>query len=159
MPPCGHTWCFECIARLLESAIAHNHFPAGCCADIETERYESMLDPELVQRYREKLAVHQDPKPTFCHQRRCSAYIPRTKMINGVGNCPKCGSNTCGKCKGAAHNGACSEDEDLKEILQFVRKKRWARCKACGHAIEKVDGCNQVTCRCGREFCYRCGKD
>mmetsp|Transcript_27656 Transcript_27656/g.81285 ORF Transcript_27656/g.81285 Transcript_27656/m.81285 type:complete len:342 (+) Transcript_27656:43-1068(+) len=40
---------------------------------------------------------------------------------------------------------------------------KWARantqcCPRCHIIVERTEGCNHVRCRCGHEFCYRCGK-
>lgn len=32
------------------------------------------------------------------------------------------------------------------------------KCPKCVHWIEKSSGCNHMTCKCGYEFCYSCGK-
>ncbi|KAI1745665.1 hypothetical protein F4680DRAFT_109985 [Xylaria scruposa] len=144
MDPCGHIMCLECLARWFELAISSNRIPPRCCEIIPIEQYESMLDPELVRRYREKRAELDDPNPLYCHQPRCSTHIPRTKVINGVGNCTKCGGNTCEKCKGAAHHGSCSEDKDLEKTLKLARRKNWAQCRACDRIIEKSGGCNHI---------------
>jgi hypothetical protein len=33
------------------------------------------------------------------------------------------------------------------------------RCRRCGNGIERVSGCLHMTCRCGYEFCFKCGSD
>ena len=40
-----------------------------------------------------------------------------------------------------------------------AKEKKWRRCPKCQVVIERIDGCDHMTCssRCGFEFCYRCG--
>ena len=51
-----------------------------------------------------------------------------------------------------------SVDEDSFELPENIR-----RCPECSSLIEKVDprlgihGCDNMTCRCGCKFCYKCG--
>lgn len=33
------------------------------------------------------------------------------------------------------------------------------QCPACGHGVEKVGGCDHVTCICGAHWCWICGED
>ncbi|KAI9019881.1 hypothetical protein DFJ74DRAFT_141126 [Hyaloraphidium curvatum] len=36
-------------------------------------------------------------------------------------------------------------------------REGWKKCPFCGIMVEKVDGCNHITCtRCRNHFCYRC---
>ena len=31
------------------------------------------------------------------------------------------------------------------------------RCTKCRFVLERIDGCDHMTCRCGAEFCFQCG--
>jgi hypothetical protein len=39
-----------------------------------------------------------------------------------------------------------------------ARKGRFKTCPRCRVWVEKADGCDNMVCRCGATFCYRCGK-
>lgn len=39
------------------------------------------------------------------------------------------------------------------------RLRHTQRCRKCKAYVEKNGGCNHMTCRCGHEFCWRCGGD
>lgn len=103
--------------------------------------------------------------------------------------CPECKKTACLDCGCAWHTGfSCDEykvslDRYLKDLLLisfnlqsrplFIRDKEdelamdlatsrnWRRCpkKGCGHTIELGEGCNHITCICGKEFCYLCLHD
>lgn len=45
--------------------------------------------------------------------------------------------------------------EELFE--QFVKGKNFKQCPKCRRWVEKTQGCDHMTCRCGGEFCYKCG--
>jgi len=36
---------------------------------------------------------------------------------------------------------------------------RYRQCKRCKFVVERSQGCNKITCRCGFHFCYVCGAD
>ena len=40
----------------------------------------------------------------------------------------------------------------------MVEKEKCKKCPKCAVWIMKNAGCNHITCRCGAEFCYTCGK-
>ncbi|KAM2993604.1 hypothetical protein FF2_045682 [Malus domestica] len=43
-------------------------------------------------------------------------------------------------------------------VLELAKKNKWRRCPTCKFIVEKNEGCLHITCRCGYEFCYACGK-
>jgi hypothetical protein len=46
-------------------------------------------------------------------------------------------------------------DEKFEE---FITGSNFKQCPKCKRWIEKNQGCDHMTCKCGCEFCYRCGK-
>lgn len=45
-----------------------------------------------------------------------------------------------------------------KEFYKFVKGKLFKQCPFCKMWVEKTMGCNHMSCRCGKDFCYLCGK-
>ena len=82
--------------------------------------------------------------------------------------CGTCGTRFCWGCGAGAHepascaqmrgwaaltaaaeaDGALASDDWLAAHTQA--------CPSCGSAIQKNDGCNHMTCRCGHQFCWVC---
>jgi hypothetical protein len=72
----------------------------------------------------------------------------------------------CFNCKQSAHKPCdceitekwfllCSDEkENINWVKAFTKK-----CDKCGDHIEKNQGCNHMTCRCGYEFCWLCRKE
>lgn len=46
-----------------------------------------------------------------------------------------------------------------KGFLRYVQRKKMKKCPKCRMWVEKSEGCNAMTCRCGTTFCWRCGVD
>uniref|UniRef100_A0A3Q7FUK3 RBR-type E3 ubiquitin transferase n=1 Tax=Solanum lycopersicum TaxID=4081 RepID=A0A3Q7FUK3_SOLLC len=42
-------------------------------------------------------------------------------------------------------------------LMGIAKNKKWRKCPKCKCYVEKGEGCFQLTCRCGHDFCYRCG--
>ncbi|CAJ0573064.1 unnamed protein product, partial [Mesorhabditis spiculigera] len=92
----------------------------------------------------------------------------QTPDVNKVFECLKCYARFCRVCKvkWSTHMGQkCDEVKasaltkedrvrlELEEALAnlFVRK-----CGHCGKLFQKIDGCNKMTCSCGKFTCYVC---
>ncbi len=43
--------------------------------------------------------------------------------------------------------------------MDFVKGMKFKQCPSCKYWVEKNEGCNHMTCRCGKQFCYVCGGD
>ncbi|TRM55544.1 hypothetical protein BD626DRAFT_577338 [Schizophyllum amplum] len=72
--------------------------------------------------------------------------------------CPSCACITCVGCRQPAHPGRdCAEQADT-QFDALVKEHKWRRCPACGAMVERTEGCPHMTCRCGKAFCYLCGK-
>ena len=65
-----------------------------------------------------------------------------------------CATAHCVKCLKIVHEGACAVDSTELEM----RGLNYRKCPKCGIWVEKVDGCEYINCKCGVEFCYRCGE-
>lgn len=38
-----------------------------------------------------------------------------------------------------------------------MRGMKFKQCPFCRFWVEKTEGCDHMRCRCGKEFCYKCG--
>lgn len=85
--------------------------------------------------------------------------------------CPKCGRVNCVMCE-AVHQGAtCQQYQNMinantrnshdnamtaDQVRTLINSRRAMHCPACGIVVEKVDGCNHMTCSaCRHEFYWR----
>ena len=42
-------------------------------------------------------------------------------------------------------------------FLDFVKGKKFKQCPHCEFWVERSEGCDHMRCRCGKDFCYKCG--
>lgn len=71
------------------------------------------------------------------------------------------GHLTCIDCRSWAHKDAveCPKNSDMLGVLRTIaHDEGWRRCHRCNTMIEHQSMCRHMTCRCGAEFCYVCGK-
>lgn len=68
--------------------------------------------------------------------------------------CGTCKREFCPKCFLDKHEGGC----DQQEIDFLQNNLHFRQCENCKFIVERTEGCNHMTCRCGYQFCYICGK-
>ncbi|KAI0975005.1 hypothetical protein F4678DRAFT_359210 [Xylaria arbuscula] len=156
--PCEHDYCSECLEHLFRNAMVDESlFPPRCCRqDIPINTNLPFLSDDLIEQFTQKSIELATPNRTYCHQPKCSTFIPPSKIKDGVARCPECGTQTCESCKGAIHGGDCPSDTGLQQVLEIAGKKGWKRCPKCSTMIELNTGCYHITCKCRAEFCYLC---
>ena len=69
--------------------------------------------------------------------------------------CQLCLTLHCPSCAEIAHHGKCAETREESEM----RNLRYRRCPRCTVWIEKTEGCEFIHCKCGTEFCFKCGNE
>jgi len=66
--------------------------------------------------------------------------------------------------QGNDENSQTESDEESDEVTiedvanQLNHDYNYANCPYCRHCIEKIEGCNHITCKCGNHFCYLCNE-
>lgn len=52
------------------------------------------------------------------------------------------------------HDGKCAKNEAVFLNMKY----NYCKCNKCGIIVEKSEACDHMTCKCGNEFCYKCGR-
>ena len=172
---CGHIYCSGCLRHYLASAPETKTFPLVCLGDetackipISLPLIRRFMTPQAFQALVEA-AFHSyldqhSQELKYCTTPDCQQ-IYRHSLETRILQCPSCFSSICSACDDEAHEGmTCKERRDQKSSsVQDRLFNEWAnqhgkRCPECKSVIEKIDGCNHITCRCGAHFCWECGK-
>lgn len=82
--------------------------------------------------------------------------------------CPN-GHEICSHCHCDFHHGISCHEFQLSEFtggsldilfVDFCRNRKFQRCPGCKMWVEKLGGCNDMTCSCCHsQFCYHCGSN
>lgn len=163
---CSHKYCSLCFTQLILTAShSESTFPPKCCLhEISTTIIRSHLYPEDVAVYDQKALEYAIPIADryYCPSPPCARWIDTrlVKRINGGIACPHCRQNICSVCRGPSHpsNEDCPQDYGLSSAMEQAEQAGWQRCFQCRTLVERNQGCRHITCRCGGEFCYTCGK-
>lgn len=79
-------------------------------------------------------------------------------------HCPSCLGSICATCNEEGHTGlTCMESKLRNNPLEqerandrLARELGYKKCPSCSVWIEKTEGCNHMSCRCGAHICWVC---
>jgi hypothetical protein len=83
------------------------------------------------------------------------------KDVSNVVKCPSCDESRCIRCyNDHSENSNCQEFLEWKELNDKadeifdseVKRRKYQICPSCGRYVEKISGCNNIQCRCGKSF-------
>lgn len=145
--PCRHEYCRSCLENLFSSSMTDETlFPPRCCRQVvPLASVQIFLTNETAKLFEEKSPELSTPNRTYCHQPKCSTWIPPAKIANDIGTCPNCSQRTCVLCKGAGHSDECPTDEISQMLLNLAQESGWQRCYQCRRVVELNIGCNHMT--------------
>ncbi|XP_065866430.1 E3 ubiquitin-protein ligase RSL1-like [Euphorbia lathyris] len=173
---CRHRYCFTCMKKHVKVKLFQGMVPkcphSGCNSELSVEGCSKFLTSKLREMMRHRLKEASIPVKdrVYCPYPRCSALMSK-KDIVGSGatysrRCLECRRFFCINCKVPWHSnmtcdvykGLHPAGDDVK-LKSLASRKLWRQCKKCSHMIELAQGCYHITCRCGFEFCYKCGAE
>ncbi|KAM3257711.1 hypothetical protein ACQJBY_049808 [Aegilops geniculata] len=179
---CAHAFCAGCVRQYIAARVEENLLSMGCpdpgCKGgvLHPEECRDIVPPQLFQRWGAALCeVALGDLKFYCPFKDCSALLIDDDPRPGDGGaaaltnveCPHCNRMFCAQCKVPWHEGVdCAEfqrlgkDERGREDLllrKVAQKRKWQRCPRCKMYVERVAGCEHMSCRCGHSFCYLCG--
>jgi len=123
----------------------------SCSASISSASIKASLnknDLDKYDRYKRDAIISADPSRRWCPHEPCDAVL--TVTVSTI--CPKCKKEICAKCNGKAHTGKSCEEAADQGLGKYSQK-----CPSCGRNVQKIEGCNDMTCKCRNHFCYKCG--
>lgn len=171
---CLHAFCGSCLLEQCESAIrSRDGFPLrclhnGCKAPILIADLKSLLSVDkLEELFQASVSafVASNPSYRFCPSPDCpSVYqIADSDSSGSAFMCGACYAETCTRCHQEYHPYLSCEkykelkdDPDLSLEVWSEGRENVKKCPMCKCTIEKVEGCNHISCRCGKHVCWVC---
>jgi len=170
---CNHVYCIECFEGLCSAAVSgDNESPVTCTGDggecpeifslrelqesLSSKVFEEILEASFVSH------IKRHPQTfRYCPKPDCGI-IYRTTSDPAFNTCAKCLTVTCTHCHNTHEGKTCAEYKDEAsggyEALKRAKMELGIKdCPKCETPIEKIDGCNHMTCRgCGTHICWVC---
>lgn len=167
---CGHTYCAACLRHFISSALESDQLPLTCLGDearcrvpVAIPTIQQFLPPASFNRLLEAafdayIAKHPEefkhcktPDCTQIYRATQAGAAPQTL------HCPSCFSAVCNGCHEDGHDGlSCAESKAQRDPAELERLNdawiasqggRVKKCPRCSVLIEKLEGCNHMTCK------------
>ncbi|CAD8119373.1 unnamed protein product [Paramecium sonneborni] len=172
-PSCMHTFCKNCLKSTFETRIKEQNVNLdifkcpGCQKPFDQSFIEKFVSAEIFKKYCELsiemnqiYGLEDDEILANCLNEQCREKYIIWKNAE-YQKCIKCKMEYCRLCFLPQHKDICTCEEqkmlyqdkvykDLKILLKACR------CPKCRIMVEKVAGCNFMTCKCGTFFCNLC---
>ncbi|KAI9740027.1 MAG: hypothetical protein M1818_004778 [Claussenomyces sp. TS43310] len=97
----------------------------------------------------------------YCPTPDCGQ-VYRATSTAGVFTCSKCLTQVCTTCHVSHQGMTCTEHKDFASgryaALEKMKRQLGIKdCPKCKTAIEKIEGCDHMTCGgCGAQICWKC---
>lgn len=161
--PC-HSYCHDCFAGLISVSVQNEQqWPPKCCLNqIPFRTIFAYVPEDLKTRFKDRSAEWDLPVEdrVYCYEANCGLWIRPSKLNTAeeVGRCES-GHKTCTMCRGKSHGSKpCEMDTNLNLTRQLAEEQGWKQCGKCKAYVEHAVACRHMTCRCGYQFCYVCGR-
>lgn len=165
---CAHQFCVACLVRYIEGRVADGAVPVscpahGCGGGLHPEACKKLLDMDVFDAWCIALCEQAvGPGRARCPYRDCGELV----VVEGGGGvarneaesrvaCPTCSREFCLQCEEPWKDR--HGDGQGCALARLAEGRNWARCPSCRAMIDKNEGCNIMSCRCGTIFCYKCG--
>ncbi|KAG7094637.1 hypothetical protein E1B28_005461 [Marasmius oreades] len=178
---CGHEYCTACLRHFLTTDI--RDFPVVCVGDEATcgkpislptiqkflteSQFNTLLETAFSKHIEQNHLTYRYCNTPDCQQiYRCEDPSMADSAPITNRQCPSCLAVICMRCHGDAHDGmTCDERREHFEPPEYiVLNEAWAkragakRCPSCDVWMEKTEGCNHMSCKCGAHVCWECMK-
>ena len=149
----------------------HCPFNPDCRQPLSAGVLQAATTPTLFSRLLQLRSVRWQPGPEtgllviHCGTPRCPPFLAEAPATRQPLSCPTCARRYCSGCQGDWHEEApCPQTGREAWVHAFAKKRGWIACPNCGVIVEKLGGCNFITCTSARcnglvSFCYLCGKE
>ncbi|KAI0539443.1 hypothetical protein GGR58DRAFT_464313 [Xylaria digitata] len=169
---CGHTYCLDCFENMCLSAPTQDSAVEIRCVG-DSGSCNTVLDIPQLQEHLSSTAFEELLEQSFASYARlhphliryCPSpdcdYVYRVSATAKMQTCTNCLVPVCTKCH--AQHGAmnCAEYQDISSGRQEANEKLKREigikdCPKCRTPLEKTEGCDHMTCRCGAHICWVC---
>ncbi len=170
---CDHLYCLECFDNLCISTASGDKEFSICCQGnmgkcdvifslqelqdhLSSSAFEEILEASFASYIRRRPHIFRYCPTPDCRQ------VYHTNIAAKFHTCPKCVAAICTSCHDTHDGLTCAEYKynasGQNEAFEKLKKEQGFKdCPRCKTTIEKIHGCNHMTCSgCGTHICWVC---
>ncbi len=161
---CSHVFHKTCVKEYIQTQMTDQKMPILCPGDECKGEFcdadlRKVLTSEEIKKFYEMTMAHYISKNRLvvfqCPSPDCPYKLFELEAGATEVTCPVCYRSTCLKCQEEVHYDTPCE---LNQFVKIAVDLGLKACPSCRLWVEKIEGCNHMTCNCGHEFCYNCGR-
>ncbi|KAI5854248.1 hypothetical protein BZA05DRAFT_393655 [Tricharina praecox] len=167
-----HLWCNSCHHRMFTNAQSdESQYPPRCCSPSHAVDSEPLHFSELErnkwQQRRAEMSVPPEKRVYCADLKGCGLFVGERRGRLSARfpialRCSDCGTKTCAVCTGKAHSRLLcvrhNTQQTEQSLEELAKRNHWRRCPYCKVLVIRAGGCATMFCRCGYNWCYKCGK-
>ncbi|KAI1773808.1 hypothetical protein F4818DRAFT_421837 [Hypoxylon cercidicola] len=169
---CDHVYCLDCFENLCISATTQGSGVQIRCAgdsgncntvlglpELQEHLSSTAFDELLEKSFESYMRLHPDSL-RYCPSADCNS-VYRVSAVAKMHNCPRCLLLVCTGCHAQHGHMSCADYKDVSTggyaAFEKLKKEIGIKdCPKCKTPLEKTEGCNHMTCRCGAHICWVC---
>eukprot|EP01080_Neovahlkampfia_damariscottae_P001673 gene1673-442_t len=170
---CLDKFCTDCLKEYIKTSVQTKKFPVKCpnpkCKqEIQIPIIKKIInDDKLFMEFEntttQDLIETEKNIYSCCPTPDCKYSFVHLEGDDPHFRCEICRKHYCLNCKSEYHHRMTCLQYKKKHIndvlfIKFVTGANYKQCLKCKAWIERTEGCPHMTCKCGFEFCYACGK-
>ena len=171
----GHLFCCKCLNHFAEERVfGEGKSKLNCIATTEScagwfvdAMLQKSLAPKTYNKLQEAIANDAIKAANLDNMVTCYECSYQCELPEGnIMVCPSCRSETCKFCGDREHIPLRCEEVEKKSaqdvrtrVEEAMTKARVRECNACKTRFYKIEGCNKMSCTCGKKYCYICRED
>lgn len=169
---CNHKYCSPCLGDYVNTLVDNGQTTVGCPScnhPMEHHELLHVMKPEYQEKY-EKFCLNNAllgmGDVVNCPSANCGNAFIRDPAVRDI-HCMNCDSRFCADCKRLPHPDIpdCADVAQILKTREEVASEAWIagyskQCPRCRAPINKVGGCNHMTCsKCRHSFCWTCMRE
>jgi hypothetical protein len=160
---CLHAFHKKCLKETVIKAFEEKKVPIVCCnckTELLVPEIKACLTGRQYKQYEDltfRMFLEQnDEDYNSCPTATCKYMFELEDGIIDY-DCPVCKRSYCLNCRMNAHQGwDCNRMGGFR--FGVVKGQKLKACPICAFWVERPQGSSTMRCRCGNNFCYKCGK-
>lgn len=173
---CDHVYCSDCFAQMCVAEMTATREFRICCPKADSngkicqkafslseiqEHLPSETFEDILAKSFESYITRHPADFTYCPTPDCDQVYRITSHDSERPNtftCKKCLTSTCTICHNSHPGKPCGRGGNASSALSNQTKEELGikSCPRCSRLMEKIDGCNHMTCKCGAHVCWVC---